>query len=158
MPIYKNPGLPPAIEKALKHNLGARFEELLIPPPVFVTLKGKFLDYDPDSASLTTKFPVFSDYLNPYGTLQGGIIAALIDNTIGPLSVIVAPPNVTRFLELKYSKPVTPETEELIIYAQLLNKDESYLTFKAIVRDPHGRKITTAKAIHYILPDEEKYV
>jgi len=34
--------------------------------------------------------------------MQGGMIAAAVDNTIGPLSFLVAAPNVTRRLEMKY--------------------------------------------------------
>jgi len=90
----------------LRRRLGDRLDDYLIPPPVFQTLRGEFLAYDPQAGLLRTRFPVLPEYLNPYGSLQGGVVAAAIDNTLGPLSMLVAPPNVTRRLEMKYSQAV----------------------------------------------------
>jgi acyl-coenzyme A thioesterase PaaI-like protein len=120
-------------------------------------MEGEFLDLDLENASLSARFPVLSRFLNPYGILQGGIIAALIDNTIGPLSVLVAPPNVTRFLELKYSSPIKPETDHVTVHASLVDRSRQRLFFKAVVRDPQRLKIATAKASHWILPQEDSH-
>jgi len=49
-------------------------------------MKGEVIDYDMEHETLTNRFPVLAEHLNPYGNIQGGIIAAAIDNTIGPLS------------------------------------------------------------------------
>jgi hypothetical protein len=43
--------------------------------------------------------------------MQGGMIATAVDNTIGPLRDVVAPPNVTRTLEMRNSHPVNSEME-----------------------------------------------
>lgn len=155
MPEQDSTGLPPAIMNAIRLNSANNDGTLLIPTPVFTTMKGEFLNFDPETASLTARFPVLPAYLNPYGYLQGGIIAALIDNTIGPLSVLIAPPNVTRLLEIKYSSPITPETGYVTVFAQLLDRKEPKLFFKAVVRDPQGKKVTSAKATHWILLRQE---
>ena len=68
----------------------------MIPPPVFTSMQGEFVDFDLEEGILVTRFPVRQDYLNPYGAMQGGMVAAAVDNTLGPLSMLVAPPNVTR--------------------------------------------------------------
>jgi hypothetical protein len=83
--------------------------------------------------------------------MQGGMVAAAIDNTIGPLSVLVAPPNVTRHMELKYSRAVTPQTGYITVIAQLLERDGNWLTFKAEARDPQGKRLVRAKAVHWII-------
>jgi len=86
----------------LRDRLGDRVAEYAFPPPVFALMKGEFVELDLDAGLLSARFPVLESYLNPYGSMQGGMIAAAVDNTLGPLSVLVAPPNVTRRLEVKY--------------------------------------------------------
>jgi acyl-coenzyme A thioesterase PaaI-like protein len=136
---------------ALLEQLGSKIDGYLIPPPVLLTFKGEFLRFDPVLKTLSARFPVLKDYLNPYGVLQGGVIAALIDNTVGPLSVLVAPPNVTRRLEVKYSSPVLPELDFIIVECRLVERDDPKLTFKASVRDMSGKTLSSAKSIHWII-------
>ena len=38
--------MPPSITDAIKARLGDRLEVYLIPPPVFVTMRGEFLTFD----------------------------------------------------------------------------------------------------------------
>jgi acyl-coenzyme A thioesterase PaaI-like protein len=135
----------------LKNRLGDRLDEYAFPPPVFLAMQGEFSAYDPESNTLSVRFPVLENWLNPYGIMQGGMVAAAIDNTIGPLSVLVAPPNVTRHMELKYSRAVTPEADFITVKACLVERNGRWLTFKAEVRDPQGQRLVRAKAVHWIL-------
>ena len=105
----------PSMQIAIHNQLGNHIEEFLIPPPVFTQFQGEFIDFDPDKKSLTARFPVLTEYLNPFHNLQGGVIASLVDNTIGPLSVLVAPPNVTRQLALTYKRPITASMKFITI-------------------------------------------
>jgi uncharacterized protein (TIGR00369 family) len=147
-------GLLPTMQTALRARLGDRIGEYLIPPPVFFALGGEFIDFDPDTSSLTARFPVLEAYLNPYGVLQGGMIAALVDNTIGPLSVLVAPPNVTRHLEMTYKKPITPDLQQVTVTCQLVERTGQQLTFKAKVQDLDGVTLARAKSTHWIIANE----
>jgi len=142
----------PSMQIAIQHQLGDRIDEFLIPPPVFTQFQGAFIEFDPDTKSLTTRFPILTEYLNPYHNLQGGVIASLVDNTIGPLSVLVAPPNVTRQLELTYKRPVTPLMEFVTITGRLVQQNDPKLIFKAKVYSPEGDTLALAKATHWILP------
>lgn len=135
----------------LEEKLGRDAGSYLFPPPVFTSLQGKFLELDLDQGVLVAEFPVLEAYLNPYHTLQGGIIAAAVDNTLGPLSVLVAPPNVTRDLTLTYSAPVTMETGKIQVTGQFLRVEGRRLFFQADVRDRAGRRLARAKAMHYIV-------
>lgn len=140
-----------SIMKALEDRLGETATELLIPPPVFETMQGAFVRFDPDAGELITRFPVLKRFLNPYGAMQGGMVAAAVDNTLGPLSMLVAPPNVTRRLEMKYSRPVTPELGHFSVEARLLDRQGQRLTFRADVRDPEGTLLARASATHWVL-------
>jgi acyl-coenzyme A thioesterase PaaI-like protein len=134
----------------LNQKFGESLDEFLIPPPVFSFMEGEFIEFDQVQGWLRARFPIKSDYLNPYKVMQGGMIAAAIDNTLGPLSILIAPPNVTRTLELKYSAPISLEMEHLIIFAKLERRVERELFFKAEARSKQGRLLARAQARHWI--------
>lgn len=140
----------------LTERLGNRMDDFAIPPPVLTMMKGEFLDFNPDESVLVARFPVLEDYLNPYGSMQGGMIAAALDNTLGPLSMLVAPPNVTRTLEIKYSQPVTMGTESIIVTAKLIERKPPRLFFEADVRSPQGQRLARCKAVHWIVEGFEQ--
>ncbi len=147
--------LPARIMATLKQKLGDRLDTYRFPPPVFATMGGQFVALDLDAGTLTAQFPVRERDLNPYGTMQGGMIAAAVDNTLGPLSVLVAAPNVTRRLEMTYSRPVTLDIGHIRVTARLVERQGRRLFFRADVRDPEGRRLARAQAVHWIM-DQEK--
>ena len=130
---------------------GINPEGLFLPPPCFVTLKGEFLDYDEENKIMKTRFPILDEFLNPFSTLQGGIVAAVIDNTIGPLSMLVASPSVTREMRVKYSRPVTMDIEYLYVEARLLEKEGKRLKLTAMVRDSTKKLYARADSVHIIV-------
>ena len=140
---------------ALIHSrLGERASEFLIPPPIFTEMGGEFIGFNQDEGWLRTRFPVRPQYLNPYRTMQGGVIAAAVDNTLGPLSMLVAPPNVTRKLEMKYSQPVHSDLKHIYVFARFLIRDGRLLRFATEVRKEDGTLLARAKATHWIIePD-----
>lgn len=121
-------------------------------PPVFREMEGRILAYDATARTLTAQFPTRPRFHNPYGTMQGGIIAAAIDNTIGPLSTLSAPPNLTRDLTVKYKKPVTDDLGHIIVIARLEQIEPPFVFFSARVESPDGLLLARASARHYILP------
>jgi acyl-coenzyme A thioesterase PaaI-like protein len=144
-------GLIDDIFRILKERLGDEFNNYDFPPPVFAALEGSFQDLDLEGGILTARFPILSRFLNPFGTLQGGIIAAAVDNTLGPLSVLVAPPNVTRELDLTYSHPIRPELGYFEVSAKFIRRDDLRLHFTAEVRDLDQKRLARARAVHYII-------
>jgi acyl-coenzyme A thioesterase PaaI-like protein len=139
----------------LRDKLGARVNEYAFPPPVFAAMAGEFVELDLAGGSLTARFPVLEKYGNPYGTMQGGMIAAAIDNTLGPLSVLVAPPNVTRRLAVTYSRPITVDMGHIVVEARFLERKDRMLYFKAQVRNREGARLVRAKAVHWIVDEEQ---
>ena len=83
--------------------------------------------------------------------MQGGIIAAAIDNTIGPLSMLVSPPNFTRYITVKYGKVVSPDIGFIYVTAKFIKKKKRQLFFDAIVENGDGEKLASAKATHWII-------
>ena len=149
--MMNHDALPPPIAEAIRERLGDRIEDYAIPPPVFLTMRGEFLSFDAQAGVLEARFPVLEEYLNPYGAMQGGMVAAAVDNTLGPLSMLVAPPNVTRRLQMKYSRQVTRELGYITVKARLLEREGRWLSFSAEVRDPEGSLLARAQARHWIV-------
>lgn len=134
----------------LRQRLGDRQGDFILPPPVFHTMQGKILAFDPEAGTLSSRFPILPGYLNPYGSMQGGFVAAAVDNTLGPLSMLVAPPNVTRRLEIKYSQAVTPDLIYILVEGKYLGIEGQYLKFNADVRAPAGNLLARARSYHWV--------
>jgi acyl-coenzyme A thioesterase PaaI-like protein len=149
--LNKNNTLSAEIMEIIRSKYGDRINEYKFPPPVFGKMEGKFIALDLEKGTLSTQFPVLEDDLNPYGTMQGGMIAAAVDNTFGPLSVLIAPPNVTRELTLKYSHPVTLDTGHITITARFLGSKDRRLHFTADVRNKEGLRLARANAVHVLI-------
>ncbi len=77
--------------------------------------------------------------------------AAAVDNALGPLSMLVAPPNVTRRLQMKYSRQVTSDLAHITVKAKLLERKGRWLAFSTDVRDPEGALLARAQASHWIM-------
>ena len=150
-PMSNSPELYKLMMHALKQQHSDHLDRYVFPPPVFVAMQGEFLAYDSQNLVLSVRFPVLERWLNPYGIMQGGMIAAAMDNTIGPLSALVAPANVTRHMDLKYSRSVTPQMGHINIKAYLVERNGPWLNFKVEASDPQGRRLVRATARHWIL-------
>jgi acyl-coenzyme A thioesterase PaaI-like protein len=135
----------------LESRMRGRAEGLVIPPPAFVAMQGEFLEFDEPQNKLTARFPVLEEHLNPFGTLQGGFLAAAIDNTVGPLSLLVAPPSVTRRLEIKYRRAVSPDDEFIRVVARLVENKRRRLRLEVSVVDPRGVEVASGHAIHWVI-------
>lgn len=137
-------------EKFLDLNLTVR-----IPPPVFTAMQGSVIAFDEVNHTMQARFPVTESTLNPFGNMQGGMIAAVIDNTLGPLSMLAAPPNYTRHLEIKYRKPVAGATPYLEVHCRLEERNDRQLIFVASVIDASGAECASARAVHWILASRD---
>ena len=131
--------------------LGEKVKEFDLPPPSFTVMKGEIIAYDKEKKTLLSKMPVLRDWLNPYGTMQGGMINAAIDNAVGPLSLLVAPLNMTRTMETKYIKAITMELECIYVQAILVEEKKKRLTFEVAVMDEYENIYTTAKVVNWIV-------
>ncbi len=143
--------IPPDLLSVLESKIQGREDQFSIPPPVFDAMQGEVADYDMAKPSLTVKFPVLSEQLNPYGNMQGGMIAAAIDNTIGPLSLLVAPPNFTRHMEIKYRKVISPDIGHIYVTAEFVAKKKRQLSFEITVKDYDGNNLASAKSTNWIV-------
>jgi acyl-coenzyme A thioesterase PaaI-like protein len=153
-PLELTDTLTTLILDILREKLGRQVDAYVLPPPVFTAMKGQFIELNLDKGLLKAQFPVCESALNPYHTMQGGMVAAAVDNTLGPLSMLVAPPNVTRQLDMTYNRPVTVDMGYIVVIAQFQERKERWLYFRATVHSPKGQRLARAKAVHWIMDEK----
>jgi len=122
-----------------------------IPPKVFTDAEGEILSVDLDAKRMRVRYPVKERYLNPLRYVQGGIIVALIDNTIGPLSYLVAPPSVTTHLNTTYIRPATGDLPHIEIDAWVTDQTRRLIYLAATAYNPAGKTLVTAQSTQMII-------
>jgi uncharacterized protein (TIGR00369 family) len=60
-------------------------------PPAAGLLGWQLKDVDPDKGTITVQFEARQEFTNPQGNIQGGILAAMLDDTMGPALVASLP-------------------------------------------------------------------
>ena len=132
-------------------KLGDTIDNFKVPPPIFEIMQCEIIDYDEEDKSLTIKLPVLEQWQNPFGTMQGGMIDAAIDNAVEPLSMLVAPHNMTRTIETKLIKAITMDLAYIYVKAQLVEEKKRRLTFEVSVEDAEDVVCATSKVVNFII-------
>lgn len=126
-------------------------DKMIQPPPIFVTLGAEIIDFDLEAQTMTNKYPVSAQFLNPLGFLQGGILTAIMDNTIGPLSMMLAPPSVTTQFNTSYLRPASAKDKFLIVTAECTERTRRQLFFTATVHNEAGKTLSIGHSTHQII-------
>lgn len=121
----------------------ARKNGIRIPPNTVHEFGGAFLEYE-SRKRLVRSFPAPERFANPLGNLQGGIIGAYIDDTMGPLSfAAVRGPTTTIGLSVNYLRSVQcPDTVR--VEARVVGRGRRITQLEAEVFDSRGRLVATA--------------
>lgn len=144
--------LPESLLTLLQDKLGADLDTMVIPPPIFIAMQGEVIMADIAEGIFRCRFPVLPEQLNPFGYMQGGMVSAAMDNTIGPLSLLVAPPSVTLKMEVEYLHAVSSEVDYIYTTATFLKQRKKILQFKAVVTDETDElTYATARATHFVI-------
>jgi len=80
-------------------------------PPSAAALGWAVVSEDPEAGSIEVSFDPGPQFLNPHGTIQGGYVAAMLDETMGPALLVasngaIAP--VSLDLQVSFVAPVVP--------------------------------------------------
>lgn len=134
---------PAPMDSLLQAQPGA--DGLEFPPKIILDMEGDLFDYV-EGKSLRGRFPVKERYQNPAGHMQGGMIVAAIDNTIGPLSFIAGQPNATTQLNTSFIRPVTRDEAYIDVEAVVLERTRRHIYLSAQVTNAAGKIIATATA------------
>jgi uncharacterized protein (TIGR00369 family) len=82
-----------------------------VPPPAAVLLGWELVAIDPEAGTIEVAFTASEQFLNPAGAIQGGFLAAMLDDTLGPALVATLGPGLfapTTDLHVQFLRPVRP--------------------------------------------------
>jgi uncharacterized protein (TIGR00369 family) len=81
------------------------------PPPSAATLGWELIDLDPEQGEIEVAFEAGEQFTNPGGAVQGGFLAAMLDDAMGPALAALLSPNQfapTLDLHVQYLRPARP--------------------------------------------------
>ncbi|KIZ45044.1 MULTISPECIES: PaaI family thioesterase [Rhodopseudomonas] len=118
----------------------------LPPPPCAKTLGIEFLRIDSERGGIEVKFEAISAFLNLAGHVQGGFLAAMLDDTMGPALVATLEPDEfapTVSLNVQFHRPAKVGSLKGIGRVVLRGKEVCQLSGELMQND---RLVATATA------------
>ncbi len=125
------------------------FDNLPIPPAARL-LGWKLITVDPQAGTINVEFDAKHEFTNPAGFIQGGFLAAMLDDTLGPAAFAVTGGKrmtTTIDLHLHYVRPVRPG--RVTTRAKVINLGATIAFLAGELFGPDGRlsAMATASAI-----------
>ena len=117
------------------------------PPPAAVTLGFKLLEIDPERGEIRVQFEAKPEFLNPMGVVQGGFVAAMLDDTLGPALVCTLPPGqFAPTIELKVNFIRPAPLGVLVGEGRIVSRGGTIAFLSGELRTEQGDLIATATA------------
>jgi uncharacterized protein (TIGR00369 family) len=124
-----------------------------LPAPPAARLLGWKLDrIDPDQGAIRVQFEGKEEFLNPVGSIQGGILAAMLDDTLGPAAALLGGEAFAQTLELKTSflRPARPG--KLYGDARVVHRGRDIVFLEGSLSTADGTMVATATATARVIP------
>lgn len=141
----------PIAERTTVHDEGFTHD----PPPAARLLGWRLEHFDPDARILRCSFYAGEQFLNPAGVVQGGILAAMLDEAMGPLASFIQQKNIfTQTLEMKvsYLSPAAPGT--IFGQAQFIKMGRNIGFLEGRLTSPEGEVLAIATTTTRLLPQD----
>jgi uncharacterized protein (TIGR00369 family) len=112
-----------------------------------VLLGFRLLDIDPEVGTIEVGFQATDQFLNPAGTIQGGFLAAMLDDTLGPALVATlgrdewAP---TTDLHVQFLAPARPGP--IVARGRVVKRGRQMAFLAGELTDEEGNLLATAVA------------
>lgn len=125
------------------------FDDLPLPPAARL-LGWKLVAVDPQAGTIDVEFAATSEFTNPSGFIQGGFLAAMLDDTLGPAAFAATGGNritTTIDLHVHYVRPVLPG--RVTTRAKVINLGATIAFLEGELFGPEGKlsAFATASAI-----------
>jgi uncharacterized protein (TIGR00369 family) len=120
----------------------------LPPPPAATTLGWTLREVDPDAGTIEVAFEATPAFTNPIGTVQGGFLAAMLDDTLGPALVATLPPGEfapTLALDVRFLRPARPG--RLIGRGRITRRAREVAFLEGELLDADGNTVAAATAV-----------
>jgi uncharacterized protein (TIGR00369 family) len=120
--------------------------------PVAKLLGREILAIDADG-TVHLRFRAQPEFANRHGSVQGGLVSAMLDSSLSAALLAQLPPELTSMtvkLETEFLRPAPLTVLEA--KAWLMSRDERSATTRGELRAPDGKLVATATAHLRILP------
>lgn len=125
-----------------------------LPAPPVARLLGWTLErIDPEQGTIRVRFEGRDEFLNPVGSIQGGILAAMLDDTLGPAAAaLLGGDAFAQTLELKTSflRPARPG--RLYGDARVVHRGREIVFLEGLLSTADGTVVATATATARVIP------
>lgn len=116
-------------------------------PPIARLLGWKLVALDPQAGTIVVEFLAKPEFANPSGFVQGGIIAAMLDDTLGPVAFAMTGGRrmtTTIDLHIHYLRPVA--IGRITATAEVTRLGRTLAFLKGELFDVEGKLSATATA------------
>jgi uncharacterized protein (TIGR00369 family) len=117
-------------------------------PPVAQLLGWTLEEIDPEAGTIVVGYDAKPEFANPLGNVQGGIIAAMLDDAMGPALIATLPPErfaPTLEMKISYLEP-TPVGGRLFGHGRVVKVGGSIAFIEGDLRDEQDRVLARASA------------
>jgi uncharacterized protein (TIGR00369 family) len=119
-----------------------------VPMPPCAQLLGWTLEeIDPEAGTARVSFDARTEFTNPVGAIQGGLLTAMLDDTMGPALVATLEPDQfapTVELKVNFLRPARPG--RLVGTARVIHRGGSIAFLAGELSDAEGTVLATATA------------
>jgi uncharacterized protein (TIGR00369 family) len=117
------------------------------PPPAAALLGFELLAIDPAQGTIRVRFTARPEFTNPIGAVQGGFLAAMLDDTLGPaLTATLEPDQFAPTIELKVNFIKPAPLGVLIGEGRLVARGGTIAFLAGELRTAAGDLVATATA------------
>jgi uncharacterized protein (TIGR00369 family) len=116
-------------------------------PPAARLLGWQLVELDPQAGTICVRFDAKAEFANPLGNIQGGFIAAMLDEAMGPAMVATLPPGdfaPTLEMKISYLEPV--KVGPLWAYGRVVKRASAHGFVEAELLDEAGTVLARASA------------
>lgn len=140
-------------EKVMQLDFWAIAEGRVPPPPSARLVGWRFLGLD-DGGILSCSFEATEALLNPAGLVQGGILATMLDEAMGPVVAAISRERIfTQTLEMKISYMRAAGMGTIFGEGRILHRGRSIVFLEGRLVDPERKLIAIATATARVTPD-----
>lgn len=121
-------------------------------PPAAALLGWTLISIDPEKGEIRVAFEAKPEFLNPAGTVQGGILCAMLDDTMGPAAMAHLGGNrLAQTLELKTSFYRPARLGRIVGFGRVAHRGRELIFLEGTLADADGKPIAAATATARII-------
>jgi uncharacterized protein (TIGR00369 family) len=132
-----------------KTSVFDRFEK----PPCAHLLGWEMLEEDPEHGRVRLRFQGRPEFVNPAGFIQGGLLAAMLDDAMGPAALVMSGGTLftsTINLQVSYLAPAKPGP--LIAEGRVVQMGKTVAFLEAELSDENGVVVARATSAARLVP------